>query len=385
MMKIKHLLLLYFGISIAIFSCSALQTKTPPSISVSKRVDTNNADIRSIIQLYSNYLNSSPELIQNNPYWNSEEKKKFKDFDLSRATLFQSFTGEEIQRYFPPFILSIEPVDEKYRIKVLYSSNTTEPAYIGSKVWAIHQLFTVKENNKWVLENSLQNVTSGWNTFKTKHITFHYPFDYDFSEKRAQKANEFCAEILKEYNLEHTNYHFNYYIANDIDQMGQLENFDYYFTGITTGKSKEQMVISCIKDEFYPHEFIHQLLPENPNRSHIIEEGLATFLGTKVDITEYQNRMKLLSDDVINDSSTNFHSIFDHNNPYKGYQVAYPAGAALCELVFELKGEKGLNVLINGNTSTKKELTVLLTELLNLTEHEIETKWNLILTKFDQN
>ena len=95
--------------------------------------------------------------------------------------------------------------------------------------------------------------------------------------------------------------------------------------------------------------------------------------------------MKLLSDDVINDSSTNFHSIFDHNNPYKGYQVAYPAGAALCELVFELKGEKGLNVLINGNTSTKKELTVLLTESLDLTEQEIETKWNLILTKFDQN
>lgn len=359
-----------------------MHEKSQPSISISNRVDTNNTDIKLIIELYSNYLNSSPEIISDNPYWNSTEKAKYKDFDLSRASLFQSFTGEEIQSYYPPFILSVDSVEEKFKIKVLYSSNTNDPKYIGSKVWAIHQLYAVKENEKWVLENSIQNVTANWSIEKTEHIHFIYPPSHHFSKERANKSNEFCHTILKKYNPTALNYQFNYYITNDIDQMGQLENFDYYFVGITKGKSKENLVISANGNEFYPHEFIHQLLPANKQRSHIIEEGLATYLGTKENKEEYRLKMKQLSDDILNDTSVNFHSIFNHKNRYNGYQVAYPAGAAICELIDDLKGDSSLNVLINGNTSTKTDLMGLLTKTLQLSEQEIETKWQQVVVKY---
>jgi len=359
-----------------------MHEKSQPSISISNRVDTNNTDIKLIIELYSNYLNSSPEIISDNPYWNSTEKAKYKDFDLSRASLFQSFTGEEIQSYYPPFILSVDSVEEKFKIKVLYSSNTNDPKYIGSKVWAIHQLYAVKENEKWVLENSIQNVIANWSIEKTEHIHFIYPPSHHFSKERANQSNEFCHTILKKYNPTVLNYQFNYYITNDIDQMGQLENFDYYFVGITKGKSKENLVISANGNEFYPHEFIHQLLPANKQRSHIIEEGLATYLGTKENKEEYNLKMKQLGDDLLNDSSINFNSIFDQGITFNGYQTAYPAGAAICELVIKLKGKDGLNELINANTTDKTRLLESLTTILNMSENEIKTHWKQLLIKY---
>ena len=54
---------------------------------------------------------------------------------------------------FLPFVMLVESIGEKYQIRVLYSSETTDPKYIGSKVWCIQKLNVTRENENWVLEN----------------------------------------------------------------------------------------------------------------------------------------------------------------------------------------------------------------------------------------
>lgn len=112
--------------------------------------------------------------------------------------------------------------------------------------------------------------------------------------ERVHKAQQFCQEIISRFNPEYKD-SFSFYLANGIDEMGELENFDYIFSGVTTGKAREGMILSSKGDEFYPHEFIHKLLPKNPTRGHVIEEGLASFLGTREELTEYLPMMERLA------------------------------------------------------------------------------------------
>tara|TARA_R110002049_G_scaffold131864_4_gene290689 strand:- start:1668 stop:2807 length:1140 start_codon:yes stop_codon:yes gene_type:complete len=354
-------------------------------LSVSNRVDTNNAEVRKIIHLYANYLNSNPESIYDNPYWNKKEKTTLKDFDLSREALFQIFNGKQLQLRFPPFVLSVDKISSKYKIRVLYSSNTTDIKYIGSKVWAIHQLYAIKENGRWVLENALPNITSKWLNLEKSRVNFVYPNNHQFSNLNADKANFFCEEILKRFNTNYSNPPFHFFITNSIDQMGQLENFDFYFAGVTSGKSKEGMIFTAKGNEYYPHEFVHQLLPKNSQRGHIIEEGLATYLGTRENIGEYTKLMSQLALDIQLKQAINFHNILDFKSEYNGYQVAYPAGAAICEMVANRKGDQGLNQLINGNTSNKQNTINLLSTILDINEDQVIQLWNQTLLTYKSN
>lgn len=350
-----------------------LASKLP--IAVSNRVDTNDAEVRSVIKLYADYLNSAPEKIYDNPYWNKIEKEKYDDFDFSRTALFQGLTANKLQSYYPPFILSVSQVNEKYKIRVLYSNNAVDERYIGSKVWAIHQLFAIKESGQWVLENSLPNITAKWKTVKTERIHFIYPQQHLYSPILADRANYFCNDIITRFNPKMSEEPFRFYITNSADEMGRLENFDYYFSGFTTGKSKEGMVFTAKGNEFYPHEFVHQLLPKNQRRSSIIEEGLATYLGTRENKKAYEFLMSRLAEDLLQSAEINFDAIFDLKVRYNGYQIAYPAGAAICEIVYKHKKDEGLKELINGNSSNKESLLQLLTTLLSMNKDEIIQLW----------
>ena len=152
--------------------------------------------------------------------------------------------------------------------------------------------------------------------------------------EQANLSKSFCEDLVNRYNPSY-NASFKCYVTSSIDDMGLLENFDYYFVGSTTGKAREGMVLTAKGNEYYPHEFVHKLLPKNAKRGRVIEEGLATFLGTRQDIGEYENGLSKLAHDLkTNSEKINFESVISQKVPFNGYQTAYPAGAAICELVF---------------------------------------------------
>jgi len=350
---------------------------------VSSRVDTSSSEVRAIIALYENYLNSKPETIHDSPYWNKKEKELYEDFDFSRASLFQGrMTAKELVRYYAPFIMSVEPIGSKYQIRVMFSSNTSDPQYAGSKLWCIQKLNAVKEDGHWVLENLLVELSQKWESRKAGFIEYVYPPSHKFSTERAERSTRFCKDIIKRFNPEYNSV-FKYYVTGSIDEMGLLENFDYYFVGVTTGKAREHMVLSAKGDEFYPHEFVHKLLPKNENRGLVIEEGLAVFLGTRQEQGSYNSTMEKLAVDLeTKGTDVHFESVVSQSVRFHGYQTAYPAGAALCELVYQMKGDKGLKALMLANTNGYDNICSSMRSITGLEQDDVAKRWNAIVMTY---
>ncbi len=131
------------------------------------------------------------------------------------------------------------------------------------------------------------------------------------------------------------------------------------------------MILSSKGDEFYPHEFIHKLLPPNERRGWVIEEGLATFLGTKEDLNEYFSIMQKLAKDYNIKASYSLENILNNQTEWNGYPVAYPAGALICEVIHEIKGDEGISKLIKGKTKGYDEIISLTKDILQLNESEV--------------
>src|SRR5689334_23084295 len=203
-MKIALLtLLLYFGLT----NCQS-QTKTEIEkqktdqtdtlfenqkiqVEIHSRVDTTKNEIKEISTLWTNYLSAEPDKISDNPYWNEEEKLKYKDFDFSRSLLFKS-PSSQLLRQFKPKILSIEKEGEYYAIRTIYSADGLDGEYRKSDPWAIQKVYAVRENNQWRLKNALPIISQHWNRKTVGKITFIYPPDHTFNEESAVKANDFC-------------------------------------------------------------------------------------------------------------------------------------------------------------------------------------------------
>ncbi len=345
---------------------TGLKTK----LQISSRVDTTNIEVKEVLKLYENYINSQADSIYDNPYWNSEEKARYKDFDFSRINIYNGISSSQLFRIYTPFVLSIEPKNEKYQIRTLYSNSDTEPPYVGSKVWCIHKLNATREKGAWRLENLLVEETKNWIKNRAGFIEYVFPREHQFNAERANKAMLFCNEIVRKFNPEF-NESFSFYLANGVDGMGELENFDYIFSGVTTGKAREGMILSSKGDEFYPHEFIHKLLPVNKNRGHVIEEGLATFLGTKEDMDEYLSMMQKLAKDFNEKESFTLENILNNQTEWNGYPVAYPGGALICEVIHELKGDMGINKLARGKTNGYDEIISLTQDILQRDENDV--------------
>src|SRR4051812_21544720 len=75
------------------------------NITIHSRVDTSKKEINEIATLWANYLNSEPDSVYDNPYWNEAEKKRFNDFDLSRLFIYQ-FPSRQLLNYYKPTVLS---------------------------------------------------------------------------------------------------------------------------------------------------------------------------------------------------------------------------------------------------------------------------------------
>ena len=81
----------------------------------------------------------------------------------------------------------------------------------------------------------------------------------------------------------------------------------------------------------------------------------------------------------------NFKSVISQSERYNGYQTAYPAGAAICELVHGHKGDQGLMQLLMADTMEYKNLVKTICLITKLSEQELEMKWSETLKKYHPN
>ena len=328
--------------------------------------DTNKKEV---FELYKNYFHSRPDSIYDNSFWNEAEKKQYFLFDFAAVSIYNGLNDEMLKQYLDFYVLSIEKYDtDKYTIRVLIQFKGGLQS--GSSVWCIHIVSAIKENNSWRLQNHFVKETANWKTYDFGLIQYHTSPDFKFNETDAKKAKDFIEEIVQLFDLEQ-NIEIDYYLAKDIDELGRLQGFDYYFTGITTGRTMNNYIFSTF-GEFYAHEFIHQLLKSEYKRNFILEEGLAEFLGTKKQFPEkYFNWIKNLVADIFAFSEDySLENLFAHKATWRGYPYRYPFGALLCEVIYEKKGLTGIKALAYSNT--EDDLLEMVSDILEINQDEFE-------------
>jgi hypothetical protein len=350
-------------------------------VEIHSRVDTTNSEIKEIANLWINYLNSEPDKVTDNPYWNKEEKNLYRDFDLSRTLLYQ-FPSGNLLRYFKPKILSIEKEGENYGIRTIFSAEGLEDEYRKSDPWAIQKLYAVKENNQWKLKNALPVITTDWNKDTVGKITFIYPLNHKFNQELADKANQFCNQITSEFQFPEWK-PFDFYITKSGDELGKLLNFDFFFAGYTTGLglNEKRILLSGLGSEYYPHEFVHLIVP-NFDRLGLIEEGFATWKGGQ-GVKTFEESAKLFANELAKNDTVTFLDVINRKWGWQ-YAAFYTTGAILCNSAFEKGGVKLVNEILNIPNDTEKLIDNLCL-VFSIDKKDFDTFWRSETLKFTGN
>lgn len=350
-------------------------------VEIHSRVDTTKNEIKEIATLWTNYLNSEPDIIKDNQYWNEEEKKLYRDFDLSRSLLYQ-FSSEQLLRHFKPKILSIEKEGAHYGIRTIYSAYGLEGEYRKSDPWAIQKIYAVRENNQWRLKNSLPIVTANWNKKTVGKITFIYSPYHKFSQELAEKANEFCNQVKSEFQFPEWE-PFDFYLTQSGDELGRLLNFDFFFAGYTTGigLNEKRILLSGFGSEFYPHEFIHLIVPKF-DRHGLIEEGFATWKGGQ-DGKTFKESAKLFENELSKNDTVTFLDVLNRKWGWQ-YAAFYTSGAIFCNAAYEKGGIKLVNELLKIPNDSEKLIDNLCL-IFDIEKKDFDAFWRTETLKFRNN
>lgn len=354
--------------------------QTKIDVTVHSRVDTTNIEIKEVALLWIKYLNSKPDSLYNNPYWNNAEKIKFKKFDLSTPYIFQ-FPSEQLLNYYKPTILSIEKEDEHYGIRTIFSAEGLQGEYRKSNPWCITKLYAVKEDRTWRLKNALPIITDKWNKKTVGKITFIYPPHHKFNNELATKASQFCNEITEKFKLPEWE-PFDFYITDSGDELGKLLNFEFYFAGYTTGigMNVNRILLSGLGSEYYPHEFIHLIVPKQ-DRHWIIEEGFATWKGGQG--KTFEESANILANEIYLNQTVTFTDVL---NKKWGWQ--YFAFYTTSAIFFKVAYDKGGVVLVKKLLETpdnNRKLIQTICSVFEIEEKEIDSFWRREVLKFKTN
>ena len=346
-------------------------------LTIHNRIDTTKQEVKEIITLWKNYLASNPDSIYDNPYWNQAEKGKYRDFDFTRQFLYR-IPPEKLLNYFKPTVLSVVKKNDAWAIRTLFYADGMKGKARKSNPWCITELYAVKENGDWKLKNALPVITREWEQKEAGKIRYIYPPDHQFSDSLAQKSNAFCQRITKKFQLPAWE-PFDFYISGSPEKLGRLLGFDFFFVGYTTGMGwkRERILFTGKGSEWYPHEFIHLILPDK-SRHYMIEEGFATWQGGAKGKT-FEENAAILAGKLAKADTVTFNDILNRQWG-RQYLAYYTTGAIICKKAYEKNGVTAIEKLLNvppGNEKLKKTLSDIFDveeiEMDNLIKEEILT------------
>ncbi len=347
-------------------------------ITIHSRIDTTNKEIKEIAELWIGYLNSKPDSLYDNSHWNKSEKLKYKNFDFSIPYLYQ-FPSNQLLKYYKPTILSIEKEGDYYGIRTIFAADGIDGEYRKSNPWCITKLYAINENGKWKLKNALPIITDNWLKKTIGKITFIYPPNHNFDEVLAKKASLFCNTISEEFLFPYWK-PFDFYITKSGDELAKLLNFDFSFAGYTKGigMNENRILISGLDSEFYPHEFIHLIIP-NIIRHGLIEEGFATWKGGQ-DAKTFEESARILANEIYLNEEVTFNAVLNKKWGWQ-YSAFYITGAIFCKAAYD----KGGIVLVNKFLETSNDDEKLIQKIclvFKIEEKEIDSFWRNEILKY---
>lgn len=330
------------------------------SVGLSQNFYTNPAIIenstnKEIIECWQSYLKSKPDSIYDNPYWNAEEKKKFKSFDLLNSEGYLSPSLYKLlDKGYNNEILSIEQKGDTYIIKsmfyfVLPSSSQLYPLAI-TKVLAKRD-----DKGEFKLYNWLPYHTRNWGTRKVGKINYIFHPQHPFNEYKAQKANKLLEKIAQTFKIEIDE--IDYYIAPSCSEIFKLKGFEecvgMYCTecnNICGSFDTQNNIIyaNSIEGEFYAHELMRTINIHFPNMEGVFLNGIAGYVNKEklgMPIQEHYKSMDKYLEEHKEIDLSDLYSFYQLDNVTAPY---YFIGMIICQMCLE-KGDidllkKGMNI-----------------------------------------
>ena len=314
-------------------------------LALTARVDTTQAPVRQVFGLLGHYLNSHLDSLYANPDWNATETAYYvgqhhERVDMAAHFVFMGESARQVFATFPPTVLSIEPVGEKYVARLLLAA-TQPPAWVLDSHWNppfLLRYYAARDaTGTWKLENCWNTETASWQSFATPWVRFHYPPNLTFDPREARRASAFCDSVVA---LLHPPgaQPFDYYLMNSEEELGRLFNFDYwlaYNTGFT--QKAFNRTFSSRGRAQHRHEFVHMLYPAVKN--YFLAEGLATYLGGVDGHTPYRATLRAVARDLAQHPGVTFEDLYTSKFRYPtNANPRYVAAGLVYELVARRTG-----------------------------------------------
>lgn len=337
-------------------------------------------DLSPIIEVYKRYLESRPDSVYDNPYWNEKEKQQYTDFDFSRNSLYPNRTDLNAQYVFSKWkvvLLNVELKDSVYLLQSMFWSDSFAVQKPAINPLMMNRYYVIKEGGKWKMANALPYDTKHWMVKDGKFIRYHYQVPEYYSDSLAAVNDEFCSYLMERFHTAPPP-KIELYAVNGKHEVGKLLGYDYYFQGYAEAKSIQNIIISGNKSIYYPHEIAHQFFPKPAGRGTLVDEGLATWLGGSIG-----KSFKQLAKNYANDYRKIQGMTFSSASLCEVLNC-YPLGAIVLDMVQKEAGDPGVIQFINLRSVTLPELYSAIYQVTGWDEKLFNQKFEEYITQLDQ-
>ena len=362
------------------------------------RVDTTDADIKAVYDLWRKFLSSRPDSVIDTTLWNKKELKRYGDPYAARSWIYNS---EHIIKSFPPLLLSIEKEGKFYAIRTLYYSEGLAEPYNSSNLWALQTMYAKKvkikikkekvdslaqgrreayeapepdslkkkkDKKKFRLFDPLHIITDSWDKRRMGPIDYHFPHDYFFDRGVGLRMTKFIKTVRKKYDLPKVS-PIEFYITRNQDEIAAAVGLDFILRP-SAGRSntRNAQVFSSLASEWYPHEITHVLFRDfKPH--FILNEGIATYLGGSMKLP-FDSLAADLAQFFDSNETITFQQILDSPFLEGSTAIYYTVGAVLCKMAYqEGRAEKVKKLLSSGVSND--ELYATIERVLRISKQDI--------------
>lgn len=340
-MKSRIVLLLFCLLSTQMH---AQRTKLHMNMSV----DTTDADVRTAIHFYQNYLNEfkgKDTLPDFKKYWSKKDCERYKYPDQ----MIYAISGE-----YPTYgfkykrtLLMVTPIKDTIQLKVQFSRVDTAKN-ISTFCITNHYIVFDTEKKPYFI-NPVDIGLRNWKTTTVRNITYYYPSYHQFNQMKADSLLQRVEQLETDWGLNPQS--IKYYFAKTNEEIQHLRGFDYSMmmgnrakpTGISD--DRDNLVYCAGWDENYFHEVVHiylnRLYPKSP-----LQEGLAAMYGGSMGhelawhVKRLNTYLKEHPEIDLNDLEK-FYYMDNYTNP------ASTIKAFLCYLAFKKEGVAGLKIIMS--------------------------------------
>jgi len=318
-------------------SCIALRAQ----VRVMPRVDVRSPVVRVVVQFWIDSLESWRASTA--PITASDRGSDVLPGGMSGIVKDWFAQDEEVRQTFPPTILSVEPSDDAWIIRTMFSHINA----VTGDIYPLGILHTrvVKRDTAWVIVDPLTINTRDWKRTTIGLITYVHEGDRTIDEKRASESSDFLTLVAREFDQPIPD-SVTFFLVSDRDAMCNLLGVEYYAAPPSAlSYPSAAVIISSTNDEWNPHELVHVVLAPYEKAVPVIREGLATLLGGSLG----RSFEVLLEEYIANHEAEKMPSLrqlFTHATQEEQYII----GAALCRAVYDKQGRDGLVTLLSAST-----------------------------------